>query len=40
MGYYDAELGEVPAFEELIGSHGGMGGEQGEPPIPPWDPIG
>jgi hypothetical protein len=28
---YDAELGEVAAFEELIGSHGGLGGPQSEP---------
>jgi hypothetical protein len=26
---YDAETGEVHAFEEQIGSHGGLGGEQG-----------
>lgn len=31
MGRWDAEKQEVPAFEELIGSHGGMGGEQTEP---------
>jgi uncharacterized membrane protein YvlD (DUF360 family) len=31
MGCWDEERDEVPAFEELIGSHGGMGGEQGEP---------
>jgi hypothetical protein len=31
MGCWDDERDEVPAFEELIGSHGGMGGEQGEP---------
>lgn len=31
MARWDAERAEVPAFEELIGSHGGMGGEQGEP---------
>jgi len=28
---YDAELGEVAAFEELVGSHGGMGGPQNRP---------
>jgi uncharacterized membrane protein YvlD (DUF360 family) len=27
----DPELGEVAAFEELIGSHGGLGGQQTEP---------
>jgi putative membrane protein len=27
-GFYDPELDEVAAFEELIGSHGGMGGDQ------------
>jgi hypothetical protein len=31
MGRWDPESGEVPAFEELIGSHGGIGGEQTEP---------
>ncbi|MEU1803568.1 phage holin family protein [Streptomyces sp. NPDC019937] len=28
---YDAATGEVYAFEEQIGSHGGLGGEQGHP---------
>ncbi|MGZ4902906.1 MAG: hypothetical protein ACXV6K_10275 [Halobacteriota archaeon] len=28
---YDPETGEVAAFEELVGSHGGLGGTQGEP---------
>ncbi|MGR3932823.1 phage holin family protein [Streptomyces sp. BRA346] len=28
---YDAATGEVHAFEEQIGSHGGLGGEQGHP---------
>ena len=28
---YDPELGEVAAFEELVGSHGGMGGPQTQP---------
>lgn len=28
---YDPDLGEVAAFEELIGSHGGLGGAQTEP---------
>ncbi|MBV9578644.1 MAG: phage holin family protein [Chloroflexi bacterium] len=31
ISQYDAELGEVAAFEELIGSHGGLGGPQTEP---------
>ena len=31
VSQYDAELGEVAAFEELIGSHGGLGGPQTEP---------
>ena len=29
--FYDAEKDEVCAFEELIGSHGGIGGKQSEP---------
>ncbi|MEU2773758.1 alkaline phosphatase family protein [Streptomyces sp. NPDC007162] len=29
--WYDPEDGEVLAFEEQIGSHGGLGGEQGRP---------
>ena len=29
--FYDAENDEVCAFEELIGSHGGVGGSQSEP---------
>ena len=29
--FYDAEKNEVCAFEELVGSHGGVGGEQSEP---------
>jgi hypothetical protein len=28
---YDAESGEVAAFEELVGSHGGLGGAQAHP---------
>ena len=28
---FDPELGEVAAFEELVGSHGGMGGPQNRP---------
>lgn len=31
MSTYDPELDEVAAFEELIGSHGGLGGEQSFP---------
>jgi uncharacterized membrane protein YvlD (DUF360 family) len=31
LSQYDAELGEVAAFEELIGSHGGLGGPQTQP---------
>jgi Type I phosphodiesterase / nucleotide pyrophosphatase len=31
LSQYDANLGEVAAFEELIGSHGGLGGPQTEP---------
>lgn len=30
FGRYDPNLGEVAAFEELVGSHGGMGGWQTE----------
>ncbi|WP_166375979.1 alkaline phosphatase family protein [Aeromicrobium phragmitis] len=30
MGRYDARLDEVVAFEELVGSHGGLGGGQTE----------
>jgi putative membrane protein len=29
--FYDAEKNEVAAFEELIGSHGGLGGNQSKP---------
>jgi putative membrane protein len=29
--YYDPERDEVAAFEELIGSHGGLGGSQSKP---------
>jgi hypothetical protein len=28
---YDPSTGEVAAFEELVGSHGGLGGPQTEP---------
>jgi len=31
LSQYDPEMGEVAAFEELIGSHGGLGGFQTEP---------
>jgi uncharacterized membrane protein YvlD (DUF360 family) len=30
-GRFDPERGDVPAFEELVGSHGGLGGTQAEP---------
>ncbi|MGD9406178.1 MAG: hypothetical protein PVH95_13620, partial [Anaerolineae bacterium] len=29
--FHDPETGEVAAFEELIGSHGGLGGCQTQP---------
>ena len=28
LGRFDPALGEVAAFEELVGSHGGLGGDQ------------
>jgi hypothetical protein len=31
ISHYDPALGEVAAFEEQIGSHGGLGGAQSEP---------
>ena len=31
LSQYDPEMGEVAAFEELIGSHGGLGGPQTQP---------
>jgi uncharacterized membrane protein YvlD (DUF360 family) len=31
ISQYDPELGEVAAYEELIGSHGGLGGPQTQP---------
>ena len=31
LGAVDGKSGEVTAFEELIGSHGGLGGWQSEP---------
>lgn len=40
---YDPETGAVHAFEEQIGSHGGLGGEQGHPflmwPVELSDPV-
>jgi hypothetical protein len=30
-GRFDPVTGEVPAFEELVGSHGGLGGSQAQP---------
>lgn len=33
MSMYDPTTGEVAAFEELVGSHGGLGGPQTEPLI-------
>jgi hypothetical protein len=30
LSFHDPHSGEVAAFEELIGSHGGMGGEQSQ----------
>ena len=30
-GRYEPDTGEVPAFEELVGSHGGLGGTQAQP---------
>jgi hypothetical protein len=30
-GHYDADLDEVAAFEEQVGSHGGLGGPQTHP---------
>jgi uncharacterized membrane protein YvlD (DUF360 family) len=29
--FYDRQTGEVAAFEELVGSHGGLGGDQSRP---------
>ena len=40
LSQYDPELGEVAAFEELIGSHGGLGGPQTEPFILHPDRVG
>lgn len=31
IGSYDPRTNEVVSFEELIGSHGGLGGDQGQP---------
>jgi hypothetical protein len=30
LGAFDPDTGEVAAFEELVGSHGGLGGSQTE----------
>ncbi|WP_234537740.1 alkaline phosphatase family protein [Streptomyces shenzhenensis] len=42
--WYDPEAGEVLAFEEQIGSHGGLGGAQGRPfllsPVCVSEPVG
>ena len=40
LSQYDPELGEVAAFEELIGSHGGLGGFQTRAVHPPSRPSG
>ena len=40
LSQYDPELGEVAAFEELIGSHGGLGGFQTRPFILHPDRVG
>ena len=40
ISQYDPELGEVAAFEELIGSHGGLGGPQTRAVHPPPRPSG
>jgi uncharacterized membrane protein YvlD (DUF360 family) len=31
IGPYDAEIDQVVSYENLVGSHGGLGGQQGEP---------
>ncbi len=31
IGPYDADTGQVVSYEDLVGSHGGLGGWQGEP---------
>ena len=31
ISLYDPEKDEVAAFEELVGSHGGLGGAQSQP---------
>jgi len=31
VGRYDPDTSQVVSFEELVGSHGGLGGPQGEP---------
>ena len=40
LSQYDPEMGEVAAFEELIGSHGGLGGPQTRAVHPPSRPSG
>ncbi len=40
LSQYDPELGEVAAFEELIGSHGGLGGPQTRAVHPPSRGVG
>ena len=40
LSQYDPELGEVAAFEELIGSHGGLGGFADPAVHPPSRPSG
>ena len=43
MSMYDPQTEEVAAFEELVGSHGGLGGPQGHPfaLVPAeWSPVG
>ena len=39
LSQYDPELGEVAAFEELIGSHGGLGGSADRAVHPPPDRV-
>lgn len=47
LGRFDAHLGEITAFEELVGSHGGIGGGQDRAvlivpagwPVPDTDPL-
>ncbi|HEY5629359.1 MAG TPA: alkaline phosphatase family protein [Candidatus Limnocylindrales bacterium] len=41
IGHYDQKTGQVVSFEDLVGSHGGLGGPQSEPFIahPPTWPL-